>query len=141
MRAKLKTHLFAWITCAAVVASLSAASLSVYAQPSGMALGTITAAPMSIATGKSSFIFRDAKGRNIKVFSYKPTSFKPTSTIWFTMHGLGRDAEKTRDEWLSAADQNGLLILAPEFSEPNQILIKQFHDKKPQMNQKEILIH
>lgn len=74
---------------------------------------------VNIPTGKSSFIYRDAKGREIKVFSYKPASFAATSTIWFTMHGLGREAEKTRDEWLAAADINGLLILAPEFSEAN----------------------
>jgi poly(3-hydroxybutyrate) depolymerase len=71
----------------------------------------------AIPSGKSSFIHRDAKGREIKVFSYKPQSFSPDSAIWFAMHGIGRDAEKTRDEWLVAADQNGLLILAPEFSE------------------------
>ncbi len=72
-----------------------------------------------IPKGKSSFKHRDAKGREITVFSYKPESFTPDTAIWFTMHGIGRDAEKTRDEWLVAADLNGLLILAPEFSEAN----------------------
>ncbi len=62
---------------------------------------------------------RDAMGRDIRVFSYKPESFSRDAAIWFTMHGLHRDAEKARDEWLTAADQNGLLILAPEFSEAN----------------------
>ncbi len=79
-------------------------------------IGRLQAQAVSIPSGKSSFIYRDAKGRDIRVFSYKPERFTADTTIWFTMHGLDRDAEKTRDEWLVAADLNGLLILAPEFS-------------------------
>lgn len=80
-------------------------------------IGLFGVQAVEIPTGKSSFFYRDAKGRDVKVFSYKAANFTATSTIWFTMHGLAREAENTRDEWLVAADLNGLLILAPEFSE------------------------
>jgi poly(3-hydroxybutyrate) depolymerase len=87
------------------VALLAAASLAFAATP--------------VPSGKWSFVFTDAKGRPdrpIRVYTYRPRQCDSTCPIQFVMHGALRNASAYRDEWESAADRHGFLVVAPEFS-------------------------
>jgi poly(3-hydroxybutyrate) depolymerase len=54
--------------------------------------------------------------KNVRVFYFKPPGFKKSSQIVFVMHGVNRDAQRYRDEWIPHAKQHRFLLLAPEFS-------------------------
>jgi poly(3-hydroxybutyrate) depolymerase len=76
-------------------------------------------AATDIATGKSSFVFNDAKGRAdvaMRVYTYKPEKCAESCTLVFAVHGVSRTASSYRDYWQAAADRYGLVIVAPEFS-------------------------
>lgn len=71
------------------------------------------------ATGRSHVIHEDtarAGAEIINVETYVPASCtaKPCPLI-VTVHGLNRDAEAARDNWVEAAERYGLLIAAPHF--------------------------
>lgn len=75
-----------------------------------------------IPPGKWSFVFTDKKGhpdRPIRVYTYRPRSCDTKCPIQFVLHGAKRNASEYRDHWESAADQYGVLIVAPEFSARN----------------------
>jgi hypothetical protein len=72
--------------------------------------------------GRGSFLFEDPKaatGKTLRVFYYRPKGFGPETPILFIMHGVKRNAEEYRDNWVELAERHGLLILAPEFSDEN----------------------
>ncbi|HWA97814.1 MAG TPA: CapA family protein [Pirellulales bacterium] len=55
-------------------------------------------------------------GKTIPVWYYLPESAKAGAPVLVVMHGVNRDADRYRDEWLPHAKKYGLLLLAPEFS-------------------------
>lgn len=71
-----------------------------------------------IETGKDSFVIyasKDSKRKSIKVYTYKPDSWKDQDKIVFVMHGGGRNADDYLDAWVEIAEKQNLLIIAPEF--------------------------
>ncbi len=55
-------------------------------------------------------------GKTIRVWYYLPEKAGPNTPVLFVMHGVNRDADRYRDEWLPHAQKYGLLLLVPEFS-------------------------
>jgi poly(3-hydroxybutyrate) depolymerase len=78
-------------------------------------------AATSIPNGKWSFVFTDAKGRGaeapMRVYTYRPRKCDTKCPIQFVLHGLKRNASTYRDAWELIADNYGLIIVAPEFSQ------------------------
>jgi poly(3-hydroxybutyrate) depolymerase len=71
------------------------------------------------APGKNSFIHTDTAPRGtqpVTVQTYVPAACATKACpLVVSMHGLGRDADAARNNWIEAADANGLVIAAPEF--------------------------
>ncbi|MCB1549228.1 MAG: hypothetical protein KDJ41_15550 [Hyphomicrobiaceae bacterium] len=54
--------------------------------------------------------------RPIPLWTYTPAGFGPESPIVLVMHGMKRNADEYRDNWAEAAEAEGCLVVAPEFS-------------------------
>jgi pimeloyl-ACP methyl ester carboxylesterase len=77
------------------------------------------AGPPTIDTGAGRFLYKDpatATGKSLWVWTYRPKSFTADSPIVFVMHGVKRNADIYRNNWITLADYHGFLIVAPEFS-------------------------
>jgi len=57
------------------------------------------------------------KSMPMRVFYARPARVTAQTPVIFVMHGARRDADVYRDIWGRLAEQNGILIVAPEFSE------------------------
>src|SRR5262249_20086041 len=55
-------------------------------------------------------------GRRIPVWYYLPDNAGADARVLIAMHGVNRDADRYRDEWLPHARKYGFLLLVPEFS-------------------------
>ncbi|MDK2124578.1 hypothetical protein [Parachitinimonas caeni] len=85
-----------------------------------LAAGGISWAVAPLQAGKGSFVFETAQAADNKpltVWYYKPAGLKPDARVLFVMHGVKRNGEKYRDDWIRYADQYKFLLIAPEFSE------------------------
>jgi len=72
-----------------------------------------------IRNGAGSFIFTDRRGnpgKPITIWYYRPSGVSSGSRIVFVMHGVKRDAQRDRDEWIESARRYGFLLIVPEFS-------------------------
>jgi poly(3-hydroxybutyrate) depolymerase len=69
----------------------------------------------SFPVGKSSFGFDDGNGHTIEILIYQPAKFSADSPIQFVMHGMSRNANEARQQWVSLADRENVLIVAPHF--------------------------
>lgn len=56
-------------------------------------------------------------GQAIPVWYYLPDDAGPDAPVLMVMHGVNRDADRYRDEWLPYARRHGFLLLVPEFSD------------------------
>jgi poly(3-hydroxybutyrate) depolymerase len=75
-----------------------------------------------IDPGAGRFLFQDPKtatGKTLPVWTYRPKNFTPDTPILFVMHGVNRNADDYRDNWIALAEANNLLIVAPEFGSDN----------------------
>jgi poly(3-hydroxybutyrate) depolymerase len=73
----------------------------------------------ALAPGKGSFLFRDTQGnpdKPITVWFYRPARQDADVKVVFVMHGTDRNGETYRDHWARYAQQQGFLLLVPEFS-------------------------
>lgn len=72
-----------------------------------------------LAPGRDSFIHHDAApgaSLPVNVQTYVPPACVARSCpLVISMHGLTRNAAAARDNWVAAADANGLVVAAPEF--------------------------
>ena len=71
-----------------------------------------------INNGIDSFVIyahKDSERKSIKVWTYKPQNWNDKDKIVFVMHGGGRNADDYLNAWVELADENNLLIVAPEF--------------------------
>jgi hypothetical protein len=69
--------------------------------------------------GAGSFIFTDNRGnpdKPITVWYYQPSKFSLDMPVLIVMHGVKRDAQRYRDEWIQYAERYGFLLIAPEFA-------------------------
>jgi poly(3-hydroxybutyrate) depolymerase len=70
-----------------------------------------------LKAGSGSFIFKKQNdNKEIRVWYYRPTLLTEGSKIVFVMHGVKRNGEKYRDEWIPYAKRGSFLLLVPEFS-------------------------
>lgn len=69
--------------------------------------------------GPGSFYFTEARNGVVepllRVWHYRPQRYTDESPILFVMHGVKRNAKEYRDNWKSAAERYGFLLLCPEF--------------------------
>lgn len=75
---------------------------------------------IGIEHGKDSFVFDSyvpLKEKPIRVFTYRPAGDITTMPILFVMHGTLRNADTYRDNWADLAEEYGILIITPEFSD------------------------
>lgn len=85
-----------------------------YVLPKGPEITT----PRKINIGIDSFVmhaYKDSGRKSIKVWTYKPESWKDKDKMVFVMHGGGRNAADYLSAWVNLANKNNLLIVAPEF--------------------------
>jgi poly(3-hydroxybutyrate) depolymerase len=68
-------------------------------------------------SGKHQFVFDQWQGKPLNVWAYTPSNYAPNSKILFVMHGVKRDADRYRDEWVALAEQHNLLLIVPQFSQ------------------------
>ncbi len=84
------------------------------------ALLTLSAAPAvpgaTLTPGAGRFEFRRSK-MTIPVWYFLPEKLSPQTPVLFVMHGVGRDANRYRDEWKEHAEQHHFILVVPEFSE------------------------
>ena len=80
---------------------------------------TSTAPALSLAEGKGSFTFTDdavRPGKTITVWYYLAHGTAASKApILFVMHGIKRNGESYRNQWVSSAEQHHLLLLVPQF--------------------------
>ena len=55
-------------------------------------------------------------GKTMPVWYYLPEAAVADAPILIAMHGVNRDADRYRDEWLPHARRYGFILVAPEFS-------------------------
>lgn len=73
-----------------------------------------------LAEGKGVFEFSGYKplqDKPVRVFYYQPKGDVKNMPILFVMHGVLRNADTYRDNWVALADQYKILVIVPEFSE------------------------
>lgn len=64
---------------------------------------------------------------SMRVFYFRPDSFKPDGPIVIVIHGMGRTAARYRDYWEEASDRYGALVLVPEFTREHYRGSRQFN--------------
>lgn len=77
------------------------------------------AQPATLQKGSGSFVFNDyapLASKPVRVWYYNPVADPSALPIVFVMHGVNRNADTYRDNWVALADEYKLLIIAPEFS-------------------------
>ena len=67
--------------------------------------------------GSLSFTYAPLADKPIVLHYYVPSNATPTSPIVISCHGASRTASNYRDRWVEKADEYGLVIVAPEFTE------------------------
>ena len=90
--------------------------LLIYASLTAMA----DSSQADLKVGSGSFTFTDHTGdseKPIRVWYFKPSSYSSSTPILFVMHGMQRNAQEYRDQWVSYARHYGALLVVPEFSE------------------------
>lgn len=77
-----------------------------------------TSTPREFARGASQFTFHSWAGPPVPVWTYAPED-RPLADlpVVVVMHGVQRDGDRYRDEWIEAAREHSLIILAPTFSD------------------------
>ncbi|MCW8999833.1 MAG: hypothetical protein OQK04_14085, partial [Kangiellaceae bacterium] len=61
--------------------------------------------------GKSSFVinaYTDSTRKRIRVWTFKPESWKDGGSILFVMHGMARNAEDYLDAWVEIAKRKNI---------------------------------
>lgn len=70
--------------------------------------------------GEGNFIFEDEKGNKdkaIRVWFYRPFEYDENSRILFVMHGVKRNGEHYRKQWITIAEEYNIFLVVPEFSQ------------------------
>lgn len=56
-------------------------------------------------------------GASMPLWFHRPAGWSADRPVVVVLHGLNRDADKYRDNWVALSQEHGLLILTPEFSQ------------------------
>lgn len=70
-----------------------------------------------LAPGSGRFEHALAQGNPLPVYYHIPAGAGPDTPILFVMHGVKRDADRYRDEWIAHAEANRIAIFVPQFSQ------------------------
>lgn len=77
--------------------------------------------PVSSATtdsGRQGFFFKDWDGPDLPVWLYiPPTVDRARAPIVIVMHGVNRDPDRYREDWVEEAEKRGFIVVAPGFSD------------------------
>ena len=73
------------------------------------------ASPAKLASGAGRFEITH-EGMKLPVWYYLPEDARPDSPILIVMHGVNRDPDRYRDEWMPHAKRYGFIVAAPGFS-------------------------
>jgi poly(3-hydroxybutyrate) depolymerase len=65
--------------------------------------------------GPGRFVFTDAMGREIPVWYWAPAD-TANAPVHFVFHGVGRNADDYRDQWIDVARAKKILLIVPEFT-------------------------
>ena len=57
------------------------------------------------------------QGDSMRVFYHRPEGNVQQMPILFVMHGIKRNADTYRDNWIKLADEKGILVIVPEFTQ------------------------
>lgn len=82
-------------------------------------LGITISSYSQINEGKGFFEFSDSpqlQGKKMRIYYYRPGGDIKQMPILFVMHGVLRNADDYRDNWVELADKYKILIISPEFS-------------------------
>lgn len=78
-----------------------------------------TSALADLPAGTGSFVYVDKAnnpGKPVKVWYHRPEGTDSTVPVVFVMHGVRRNGDTYRDNWIDLADENKFLVVVPEFS-------------------------
>ena len=81
-----------------------------------IASSPIVASGESLKSGAGRFEFHH-EGKTVPVWYFLPEGASAEMPVWIVMHGVGRDANRYRDEWRPHAEKHRFILVAPEFSE------------------------
>jgi poly(3-hydroxybutyrate) depolymerase len=73
----------------------------------------------ALPAGAGQFTFVDQGGdpnKSIRVYYIKPKRITRNTPVWFVMHGVNRNAEDYRDNWIELNQKFRAIILVPEFN-------------------------
>lgn len=66
-----------------------------------------------------SFVFEGWGGPPVTVYTAEPEGLASDARVVFVLHGVGRNGEEYRDNWIRLAREHGLRVYVPEFSRAN----------------------
>ncbi|AVS89318.1 alpha/beta hydrolase [Paracidovorax avenae] len=58
-----------------------------------------------------------ATSDEIRLHAYRPARWQPNDPVAIVMHGVNRDADRYLREWTEPAEDAGILVLVPEFTQ------------------------
>jgi len=73
----------------------------------------------TLPTGRSAFTLADprpAPRRTVTVHAYRPERAIADAPVLLVMHGVKRNGEEYRDQWVETAERHGVIVAVPEFS-------------------------
>lgn len=102
-----------------LLASTAATAPKTVQQDSAIADATGAVVP-SLESGSGNFAWDPERptATPIRIHYYRAATFGSESPILIVVPGAGRNGDEYRDAWIDAADEHGLLVLAPEYPEP-----------------------
>ena len=72
-----------------------------------------------LTKGKGSFMFSEyepLKNKPIRIWYYNPSDDPSELPVLFVMHGVNRNADDYRDNWVELAEKYQVIVIVPEFS-------------------------
>lgn len=94
--------------------TILAAVLVLFGVPAALFFGQSDPATQQARTA-GRFVFTGWEGPDLPVNYQLPDSSAPDTPVVFVMHGVGRDADRYRDEWADLARQHGFIAVVPQF--------------------------
>ncbi len=78
---------------------------------------TALLASCASSEGRTNFMFSAWDGPALTVYAVEPDGLDSAAPVVFVMHGVGRNADEYRDNWIEIAQQYGVRVYAPQFTQ------------------------
>ncbi len=83
---------------------------------------SVGSATINVSEGKNVFETNRFEWTGInRVWYYRPSASEDPMRLIMVLHGMGRNGEDYLNSWIPYAEENQLLVVAPEFSDERQI--------------------